>query len=132
MAQVEQAIHIFPDIEKALGFSAAIKANGTLYMSGMIAIDAGMKIVGVGDMYTQVKTIYATLSHALAEQGLSLKNVLKETVFVTDLAAMETGRKARQEAYAAAQAYPPASTMVEVKALFTPEVMVEIEIIAQT
>ncbi|MEJ0028829.1 MAG: Rid family hydrolase [Rhizomicrobium sp.] len=131
MALAEQAFHIFPEIEKAMGFSAAIKTGEMIYFSGMIAIGADMKIIGVGDMRAQVEATYATLAKALAELGLSLKNVVKETIFTTDLVAMEAGRSARAAAYAAADAYPPASTMVEVRALFTPEVLVEIEIVVR-
>ncbi len=130
MAREEQAFHIFPDVEKSLGYSQAILAGDTLYLSGMIAVDEKLQVVGAGDMRLQAQTVYEILGRVLAHHGMTLKNVVKETVFVTDIAAMANGRTARAAAYSNAGAYPPASSMVEVKALFSPEAMIEIEMIA--
>jgi enamine deaminase RidA (YjgF/YER057c/UK114 family) len=130
MAQRAQAFHLFPDVEKALGYSQAILAGGTLYLSGMISVDDKLSVIGPGDMRKQVETVYGILGGVLAEHGMSLKNVVKETTFVTDISAMEQGRPARLAAYQQAGAYPAASTLVEVKALFSPDAMVEIDMIA--
>ncbi len=130
MAREEQAFHFFPDVEKSLGYSQAILAGNTLYLSGMIAVDEKLQVIGAGDMRLQAQTVYEILGRVLAHHGMSLKNVVKETVFVTDIAAMTNGRSARASAYKDAGAYPPASSMVEVKALFSPDAMIEIEMIA--
>ena len=130
MAQKEQAFHLFPDVEKSLGYSQAILAGNTLYVSGMISVDETLKVIGPKDMLKQVETVYAILERVLAHHGMSLKNVVKETVFVTDIAAMAQGRSARIAAYTNAGAHPAASTMVEVKALFSPDAMIEIDMIA--
>jgi enamine deaminase RidA (YjgF/YER057c/UK114 family) len=130
MAEAAQAFHLFPDVEHALGYSQAILAGDTLYLSGMISIDETLTVIGPGDMSKQIETVYAILQKVLAAHGMSLRNVVKETSYVTDLAAMGAARDARIAAYRAASAYPAASTAVEVKALFSPDAMIEVDMIA--
>jgi enamine deaminase RidA (YjgF/YER057c/UK114 family) len=130
MARMEQAFHHFPDVEKALGYSQAVLAGNTLYLSGMISVDATLAVIGKGDMAKQVETIYAILGRVLAHHGMTLQNVVKETHYTTDLAAFSGARDARAVAYAADNAYPSASTAVEVKALFSPDALLEIDMIA--
>ena len=130
MAQEHQAYHHFPDVEKALGYSQAILAGNTLYVSGMISVDENLTVIGPGNMLKQIETVYSILERVLAKHGMTLKNVVKETGFVTNLAAMSEGRAARIAAYKNAGAYPPASTVVEVKALFSPDATIEVDMIA--
>jgi 2-iminobutanoate/2-iminopropanoate deaminase len=130
MARPDQAFHHFPDVEKALGYSQAVLAGDTLYVSGMISVDETLAIIGKGDMGRQIETIYAILGSVLARHDMTLRNVVKETLFLTDLAAFAEARGARAAAYEAADAYPSASTAVEVKALFSPDAMIEIDMIA--
>ncbi len=130
MAQREQAFHLFPEVEKTLGYSQAIMAGQTLYLSGMISVDETLRVIGPGDMRKQVETVYAILGRVLEQHGMSLKNVVKEVAYVTDIQAMADGRSARIEAYERAGAYPAASTMVEVRALFSPDAMIEVDMIA--
>jgi enamine deaminase RidA (YjgF/YER057c/UK114 family) len=130
MARAEQAFHHFPDIEKVLGYSQAILAGNTLYVSGMISVDETLSVIGKGDAKKQTETIYSILGRVLAHHGMTLQNVVKETLYLTDLAEFTTGREARAAAYAAADANPAASTAVEVKALFSADAMIEIDMIA--
>jgi len=130
MARAEQAFHHFPEVEKALGYSQAILAGDTLYVSGMISVDETLAIIGKGDIRLQTATVYGILEQVLAHHGMSLRNVVKETLYLTDLGAFTVGREARETAYAKADAYPSASTAVEVKALFSPDAMIEIDMIA--
>ncbi len=130
MARKEQAFHHFPDAEKALGYSQAILAGNTLYLSGMISVDETLSVIGKGDMRRQIETIYKILGSVLAKHNMTLQNVVKETHFTTDLAAFADGREARAAAYAKDGAYPSASTAVEVKGLFSPDALIEIDMIA--
>jgi enamine deaminase RidA (YjgF/YER057c/UK114 family) len=130
MARAEQAFHHFPDAEKALGYSQAVLAGDTLYVSGMISVDAALNIIGKGDMRVQIETVYTILGQVLARHGMTLRNVVKETFYLTDLAAFAEGRDARSAAYEKDGAYPSATTAVEVKALFSPDALVEIDMIA--
>jgi enamine deaminase RidA (YjgF/YER057c/UK114 family) len=130
MARAEQATHFFGDAEKAIGFSQVVKAGNTLYISGVIAVDDSVQVVGPGDMALQVKTVYETLVKILAAQGSSLKDVVKETVFATDLAALSAALPARNAVFEAEDAYFPASTMVQITGLMLPEAMIEVEMIA--
>lgn len=130
MARAEQAFHHFPEVEKALGYSQAVLAGDTLYLSGMISVDETLSVIGKGDMRLQVETVYSILGRVLAQHGMTLRNVVKETLFITDLAAFAGGREARAAAYAKDDAYPSASTAVEVKALFAPDALIEIDMIA--
>jgi len=130
MARAEQAFHHFPELEKALGYSQAVLAGDTLYVSGMISVDETLDVIGKGDMRLQVETVYAILNRVLGRHDMTLRNVVKETLYLTDLAAFAEGREARAAAYQEAAAYPSASTAVEVKALFSPDAMIEIDMIA--
>jgi len=130
MARAEQAFHHFPDVEKGLGYSQAILAGDTLYLSGMIAVDGALNIIGKGDMRLQIEAVYGILGSVLAQHGMTLKNVVKETLYLTDLAAYGDGRAARAAAYEKAGAYPAATTAVEVKGLFLPDALVEIDMTA--
>ena len=130
MARKEQAFHHFPDVEQALGYSQAVLAGNTLYLSGMISVDATLAVIGKGDMARQIETIYGILGRVLAHHDMTLQNVVKETHYTTDLAAFAEAREARAKAYAADKAYPSASTAVEVKALFSPDALLEIDMIA--
>jgi enamine deaminase RidA (YjgF/YER057c/UK114 family) len=130
MAKEQQAFHLFPEIEKSVGYTQGILAGDTLYISGMISVDEKLNLIGAGDMRLQAQTVYEILERVLKHHDMTLKNVVKETVFVTDIAAMANGRTARAAAYESAGAYPPASSMVEVKGLFLAEAMIEVEMIA--
>ena len=116
--------------EPIVGYSRAVRVGNVVSVSGTTATDESGRVVGAGDMRLQAQTVYEILARVLAHHGMTLKNVVRETVFVTDIAAMANGRSARASAYRDAGAYPPASSMVEVKALFSPEAMIEIEMTA--
>ncbi len=130
MAREEQCKHFFGDTEKAMGFSQAVRADNVLYISGVLAVNESLEVTGPGDMAAQVKQVYATLSRILADNGATFKDVVKETVFATDLPALGGALAARQAAFDEAGAYVPASTMVQVSGLFLPDAMIEVEVIA--
>ena len=107
-------------------YSHAIAANGFLFISGLLAVDADMQPVGT-DAGTQTDHIFATMRQILATQQASLDHVTKLTLFLTDIADRQAVNLARQKAFGA---HRPASTLVEVSRLIIPGTLVEIEAIA--
>lgn len=130
MARKKDCKHFFGDVEKAMGFSQTVRAGDTLYVSGVLAVDDKPQLIGAGDMKAQVAQVYANLGRILEANGASFQDVVKETVFATDLAALGSALAPRQAAFDAAGAYMPASTMVQVTGLFLPGAMLEVELVA--
>lgn len=130
MAREKDCRHFFGDTEKAIGFSQTVRAGDTLYVSGVLAVDDKLQVVGAGDMGAQVAQVYANLGRILEANGASFLDVVKETVFATDLGALGGALAPRKAAFEAAGAYVPASTMVQITGLFLPGAMIEVELVA--
>ena len=105
-------------IENDIGYCAAVRAGETLYVSGM---------VGQGEMATAVRQSYEKLQETLKAHGLTFADVVKETVYTTDLDAFKSQRDVRKEFYGATM---PAATWVQVDRLFESEYVVEVELTA--
>ena len=127
MARPEQVFHI-REREKALGFAFAVDAGAVVYVSGTCAQDAAGEAAAPGDMAGQMRTVYADIEKALTAHGLGFRDVVKEQIFVTDIAAFREALPARAEFYQ--DAAPPAATWIEVSGLMRPEYMIEIEVTA--
>lgn len=126
MARWEQVIRISREIEERFNISAAVRSNGTLYLSGMTAINDAMEVVGPGNMEAQIQRIYERLQTALAAAGLTLADVVCEVAYTTDIVALGRSAHVRDRCYRQANAAPPAATAVEVPRLYFPEAMVEL------
>lgn len=131
MARWDQVVRVNREIEERFHLSAAVRSNGTLYLSGLTSIDEGMRIVGPGDMEAQIRQIYLRLERALAACGCSLVNVVSETAYTTDIERLARAAHVRDDFYRRAGAAPPAATAVEVRRLFFPEAMVELAAVAE-
>jgi enamine deaminase RidA (YjgF/YER057c/UK114 family) len=110
--------------EPRVGFSRAVRVGDTVYLSGTVAWDEEGKIAGDGDAYAQTKQTIANIEKALKEAGSALRDVVRTRMFVTDISRIDEVGRAHGEAFGEIR---PASTMVEVTALATPEMLVEIE-----
>ena len=105
----------------------AIELGDLLFISGQAAIDAGGKIVGIGDFDAQAKQAFENLDRVLRAGGSSLKNVIKVTIFLTDMGYFSRIVELRGQWFTAPY---PADTIVEVSSLYSPDAMIEIEAVA--
>ncbi|MCV2348317.1 RidA family protein [Paucibacter sp. Y2R2-4] len=115
-----------PDPYEPFLLSQGIKANSWLFISGQAGAGENGQIVP-GGFLAQGRQAFANLHRALAAGGASLKDVVKVTIFVTDMGHFDDVVTLRREFFVAPY---PADTIAEISALYTPEAMIEIEAIA--
>lgn len=113
--------------EDIVGYSRAVKVGNIIEVAGTTAVDERGEIVGLNNPYEQTKYILAKIESALIEAGASMKDVVRTRMFVTDISKWEEIGKAHGEFF---KEIKPAASMIEVKGLINPELLVEIEITA--
>ncbi|GAA3578408.1 RidA family protein [Kribbella ginsengisoli] len=124
---VSELTHLNPEgVAPGNGYSHVVSGPGRwVAISGQVAFDAEGKLVGEGDAGAQAQQVFANLERCLKAAGATFADVLKLNFFVTDVAYLPAIRVAR-DAYVDT-AKPPASTAVQVVALFRPDVLLEVE-----
>ncbi|MGD2007526.1 MAG: RidA family protein [Cellvibrionales bacterium] len=122
-----EPIALDPDPLAPYRISPGYKANGMLFLSGHAAISEAGELVGVGDFDAQAKATFESLQRTLKAGGSDLSRVIKVTIYLTDMGYFERIVDLRGQWFS--EPYP-ADTIVEVKSLALPELMIEIEAIA--
>ncbi|MEV4416416.1 RidA family protein [Catellatospora sp. NPDC049609] len=113
-------------IAAAAGYSHTVWGTGRFVaIAGQVALDEQGRLVGPDDPAAQARQVFENLRRCLAAAGATFADVIKLTYYVVDIAHLPAVRAARDEAIAADQL--PASTAVQVSALFAPEFLMEIE-----
>lgn len=122
-----ERIRIDPDPYEPFRLAQGYRVGDLLFISGQAAIDQSGRIVGVGDFEAQAKQAFENLDRVLRAGGSSLRNVIKVTIFLTDMTNFDRIVKLRGQWFRAPY---PADTIVEVRSLYSPDAMIEIEAIA--
>lgn len=124
MSRIERVASNTP-WEPIFGYVRKVKAGNWLAVSGTTATDERGMIVGGGQMYVQARQALANIKHHVESAGFTLADVIRTRVFVTDISRFAEIARAHKEMFGD---NPPASTLVEVKRLVHPDMLIEIEV----
>jgi enamine deaminase RidA (YjgF/YER057c/UK114 family) len=114
-----------PEIEKAYGYSHAVKIGNSIKVSGAVSMDDEGNPTAIGDLEQQMKNCYADLEKVLKHYGCTFDDVVVENVFTTDMAQFLEKAGYRNEIY---KNHFPTGSWLGVKELALPEFMIEIEL----
>jgi reactive intermediate/imine deaminase len=108
-------------------FTDAVRAGDLLFVSGVVAVDAARELVGGDDVVEQARQVFRNMGEVLAAAGCGFEDVVKVTVFLTDVDDRPLVNPVRQEVFGESR---PASTLVEVSGLVIPGAKIEVEAVA--
>jgi enamine deaminase RidA (YjgF/YER057c/UK114 family) len=110
--------------EPRVGYCRAIRAGAHIFVTGTAAVAEGGEVFAPGDAYAQARRCFEIIERALQDLGADLSCVVRTRMFVTDISRWEEFGRAHGQFFAD---HPPATTMVEVKALIDPAMLIEVE-----
>ena len=113
--------------EDIVGYSRAVRVGNTIEVAGTTAVDEQGNVVGLNNAYEQTRFSLGKIEKALTAAGASLKDVIRTRMFVTDISKWEEIGRAHGEFF---RTIKPAASMIEVKGLISPNLLVEIEVTA--
>ena len=122
-----------PELGSPPGYSqiVEVRAGRMIFIAGQTALDRDGNLVGKSDFAGQATQVFQNLNVALQERGCDATNLVKLTVFLTDMNNLASYREARNRFFASvAPPAAPAITLVEVSKLYGPDFLIEIEAIA--
>ena len=111
--------------EPIVGYSRAIRVGNMVYVAGTTATDPQGNLIGIGDPRVQTFQVLNNIKRALESVGAKLEDVVRTRIYVTDITKWEEVGKVHGEFFSQIL---PAKTMVEVKSLVNPQMLVEIEV----
>ena len=113
--------------EPIVGYSRAVKVGQQVFIAGTTATAEDGQLVGIGDPYQQTVQIIRNIEKALKKAGGTLENIVANRIYVTNIRDWEKVGRAHGEFF---KNIRPATTMVEVKGLVDPDMLVEIDSVA--
>ncbi len=116
------------NLHRPFGYAHAIQIDKTLYISGQIPLDMDMNVVGKNDMAAQTEQVYANLKKVLEDAGGTMRNIVMLNIYCTDIESFDKQTRGLRKKYFGD--YYPAITAVEVKRLYRPDFMIEVEAVA--
>jgi len=114
--------------EDIVGYNRAVRVGTRIYITGTTAVNEQGEIVGLDNGYEQAKQCIRNIDRALKQAGATLANVVRTRMFVTDISRWREYGKAHREFF---NDIRPCATMVEVRALIDPQMLIEIEVEAE-
>jgi len=125
MAATPEYFLLRPEVEKAYGYTHAIKIGGDIKISGAVSMDDEGNPTAIGDLEQQMKNAYSDLDKVLKHYGYTFDDVIVENVFTTDMAKFLEVSGYRSSIYTKRF---PTGTWLEIKGLALPGLMIEIEL----
>jgi len=125
MAAAPEYFHLRPEVEKAYGYTHAVRIGDDIKISGAVSMDDEGSPTAVGDLEQQMKNAYSDLEKVLKHYGCTFDDVIVENVFTTEMAKFLEVSSYRNSIYT--KQFPTGSWL-EVKGLALPEFLIEIEL----